>query len=135
MYTAFAENDLTTLTSTCTSGLLSSFTSRLATLPPNETLRWTLHAYTRRPRVVSHRAILLPMFKGAALRQAVVKLQSKQSLARVRKDGSLVEGTGGVREVREYVVVQRRMWSEKEERWMVWGTVEEGDWRGVVPES
>lgn len=134
MYTAFAENDLPTLTSTCTSGLLSSFTSRLATLTPHETLRWTLHAYTRRPRVVSHRAILLPMFKGAALRQAVVKLQSKQSLARVRKDGSVVEGTGRVREVREYVVVQRRMWGEKEEGWMVWGTVEEGDWRSVVPE-
>lgn len=74
------------------------------------------------------------MFKGAALRQAVVKLQSKQSLARVRKDGSVVEGTGRVREVREYVVVQRRMWGEKEEGWMVWGTVEEGDWRSVVPE-
>jgi len=133
MYTAFAENDLPTLTTTCTSGLLSSFTSRLATLTPHETLRWTLHAYTRRPRVVSHRAILLPMFKGAALRQAVVKLQSKQSLARVRKDGSVVEGTGRVREVREYVVVQRRMWGEKEEGWMVWGTVEEGDWRSVVP--
>lgn len=53
----------------------------------------------------------------------------------MRKDGSVVEGTGGVREVKEYVVVQRRMWGEKEEGWIVWGTVEESDWRSVVPVS
>ena len=69
------------------------------------------------------------------MRQAVVRLQSKQSLARVKKDGSVVEGTGGVRQMKEYVVVQRRMWGEKEEEWVVWGTVEEGDWRSVVPGS
>ena len=66
------------------------------------------------------------------MRQAVVKLHSKQSLARLKPNGDLVPGTGQVKDVSEYVVLQRRMWKEEEEPWMVWGTVEESDWRTVA---
>ena len=82
--------------------------------------------------VVSHRAVLLPGVKGAALRQAVVRLRTRQSLTRIKPDGQMVEGTGLEKVVQEYVVVQRRMWREKEEPWMVWGTVEESDWKHLV---
>ncbi|KAL9118566.1 MAG: hypothetical protein Q9187_004885, partial [Circinaria calcarea] len=69
---------------------------------------------------------------GAALRQAVVSLWTRQSLARIGPDGQVTEGTGAEKVVQEYVVVQRRMWKEKEEPWMVWGTVEESDWKQIV---
>jgi len=130
MYTAFADSDVELLTSICTDGLLESFRSRIASRRPGELVRWTLHRYTRSPRVVSHRAVVLPVAKGAALRQAVVRIQSRQSLARISgrwPDGveKVVKGTGEEKEVREYVVVQKRMWKEKEGPWMVWGTTEE----------
>jgi hypothetical protein len=44
----------------------------------------------------------------------------------------VVEGTGEPREMGEYVVIQRRIVMQKEEPWMVWGTVEETDWKSVV---
>ena len=75
---------------------------------------------------------MLPMVSGSALRQAVVKIQSLQTLERIRSDGQVVAGTGGSKVVKEYMVVQRRMWKEKEEPWMVWGTIEESDWRALV---
>jgi len=123
-------SDVELLTSICTDGLLESFRSRIASRRPGELVRWTLHRYTRSPRVVSHRAVVLPVAKGAALRQAVVRIQSRQSLARISgrwPDGveKVVKGTGEEKEVREYVVVQKRMWKEKEGPWMVWGTTEE----------
>ena len=75
---------------------------------------------------------MLPMAKGAALRQAVVRLQSCQSLAKLDSNGEVVNGTGEIKRVKEYVVIQRRMWKEKEEPFMVWGTVEESDWKTAV---
>ena len=75
---------------------------------------------------------MLPMASEAALRQAVVKVQSLQTLERIKSDGQLVAGTGEKKLVKEYLVVQKRMWSGKEEPWMVWGTVEESDWKKVV---
>lgn len=72
---------------------------------------------------------MLPV-KGAAMRQAVVRIQSRQSLARilgVGPDGQeiIAKGTGQDKEIREYVVVQRRIWKGVEEPWVVWGTTEE----------
>ena len=75
---------------------------------------------------------MLPMVKGAALRQAVVRLQSRQSLVKLDSNGEVVNGAGEVKQVKEYVVIQRRMWKEKEEPFMVWGTVEESDWKAAV---
>lgn len=127
MYTAFADGDLALLRKVCSDGLFASFQSRIASRPVGQGVRWTLHQYTRRPRVVSHRAAVLPMVKGAALRQAVVRLQSRQSLARLMAGKVTEPGTGEVKDVKEYVVIQRRMWKEQEEPWMVWGTIEESE--------
>ena len=68
------------------------------------------------------------MVKGAALRQAIVTLQSRQSLTYLKAGDEMRPYTGEAKEVKEYVVVQRRMWKEQEESWMVWGTTEESDW-------
>ncbi|MCJ1386789.1 hypothetical protein MMC17_009916 [Xylographa soralifera] len=139
MYTAFAEprresGDLALLRKTCSDGLFASFQSRIASRPKNQKLRWTLHQYTRTPRVVSHRAVVLPMVKGAALRQAIVTVHSRQSLTHLKAGEEMTSGTGEVKEVKEYVVVQRRMWKEHEEPWMVWGTTEESDWPSTSPD-
>ena len=125
--------DLALLRNTCSDGLLDSFQYRISSRPAGQGLRWTLHKYTRRPRVVSHRAVALPMVEGAALRQAVVRLQSRQSLARIQAGGEMEPAAGEAQEVKEYVVIQRRMWKEQEEPWMVWGTVEESDWPCTIP--
>ena len=129
-----SRGDTPTLKKICSEGLFTSFCSRIASRAPGEHLRWILHKHTRQPRVVSHRAVILPVGKGAALRQAVVRVQSRQSLKRTKPYGEIVDGTGAEKDLMEYVVVQRRMMKEKEEPWMVWGTVEESDWKTVVAE-
>ncbi|KAL8734418.1 MAG: hypothetical protein Q9181_003221 [Wetmoreana brouardii] len=131
MYTAFADGDTTTLSTICTDGLLSSFRARIAARPRNERVRWTLHRFSRGPKFVSQRIAMLP-FKGSAIRQVVVRLQSRQTLVRVLSNGSsrpeeLVKGTGEDKPVSEYLVLQRRMWQGEEEPWMIWGTTEETD--------
>lgn len=66
------------------------------------------------------------------MRQAVVRLHSKQSLAKLKADGSVVEGTGQIRNVSEYVVLQKFVWKKNEGPWMVWGTLEEKDWQSII---
>ena len=124
-----ARGDTATLTTICADGLRESFRSRIAARSPTERIRWTLHQYTRAPRVVSHRAMMLPV-KGAAMRQAVVRIQTRQSLAKITEVGpdgreKMAKGTGQEKEIREYVVLQRRIWKGVEEPWIVWGTTEE----------
>ena len=58
------------------------------------------------------------------MRQAVVRIRSRQSLTRY-KDGQVVAGSGQEKDVQEYVVIQKRLWKGKEEGWLVWGTMEE----------
>ncbi|MCJ1359163.1 MAG: hypothetical protein MMC33_009163 [Icmadophila ericetorum] len=132
MYTAFADGDVNSLTKICTDGLLSNLRSRIATRKPTERFRWTLHAQLGRPKVMSNRALALPLGEGGALRQAVIRIRSRQSLETLKADGQAVEGTVEPKDVTEYMVVQRMMWKGKEEPWMVWGTVEENDWKEVV---
>ncbi len=86
-------------------------------------MQWTIHSYGRFLRTVSDRAARLPI-EGAGLRQAVVRIRSRQSLTRFR-DGQVMAGSGQEREVKEYVVIQRRLWKGREEAWLVWGTMEE----------
>lgn len=59
-------------------------------------------------------------------------MQSLQSLGRYVSGGpgrpeALVKGTGNEKAVTEYLVLQRRVWKEVEEPWMIWGTTEETD--------
>ncbi|KAL8914146.1 MAG: hypothetical protein Q9171_001141 [Xanthocarpia ochracea] len=123
--------DITTLSTICTEGLLASFKSRIAARSRKERLRWTLHKFVGSPRFVSHRVAILP-YKGSAIRQVVVRLRSRQSLARLVSMGpgrpdALLQGTGDEKPVSEYLVLQRRMWKEVEEPWMIWGTTDETD--------
>ncbi|KAI9875788.1 MAG: hypothetical protein M1830_007998 [Pleopsidium flavum] len=122
MYTAFAEGDTGTLRKICADGVYESFKARIAARR-GEKVQWTLHKHTRSARVVSDRAARLPI-EGAGLRQAVVRIRSRQSLTRWR-DGQKVQGTGQEKDVKEYVVIQKKLWKGAEDRWMVWGTTEE----------
>lgn len=128
MYTAFAEGDLSTLERICADGLLASFRSRIharwAAGRPQYSLDWTIHKYTRFARVVSNRAIRLPI-PDSGLRQAIVRISSSQSLAKYDFHGNLIPGTGEPKDVTEYFVIQKRLINGQETYWEVWGTVEE----------
>lgn len=126
--------NLTVLQNTCTEGLYVSLRSRIAARPRNERVRWEKIAETRRPRVVCNRATVLPIpgMKECGMRQAVVRLQSKQKLARIilgakGKEEAVVKGTGEIKDVKEYLVIQRRMLQGNEGPWVVWGTTGESD--------
>ncbi|KAL9100407.1 MAG: hypothetical protein Q9163_004217 [Psora crenata] len=74
--------------------------------------------------------------KDSMLRQVVVKIRSKQSLAQFKRKGAaevrkgegeeeLVAGTGEVKRLLEYLVIQRRIFKGVEGPWKIWGTTEE----------
>lgn len=105
----------------------------MAVRSPHEQFRWTLHNHTARPRVVSHKTAQMPGAKGSGLRQAVVRIKSRQSLEKLTPEGKVFPGTGNIEDKTEYVVVQRMTIENQEQPWMIWGTVEESDWRQVVP--
>ncbi|KAI9819206.1 MAG: hypothetical protein M1827_007362 [Pycnora praestabilis] len=123
MYTAFAEGDTNILRQICADGLLESFRARIGARR-GEKWQWKLHRYSKSTRVMSNRAAQMPI-EGAGFRQAVVRIQSIQSLTRIKPDGQTVSGTGQEKEIREYVVIQKRLWKGKEGPWIVWGTTEE----------
>lgn len=124
MYSAFAAADDVTLRKICTDGIYDQFRSRISSRPRGETTVWELVKYNKRAKLVSHRAARLPL-DGAAVRQAVVRISSRQKLTRYNRDGVLVEGTGQERDVVEYVVVEKSYWNWAEGDWRVWGTTEE----------
>lgn len=89
-----------------------------------------MHKYNHSPRIVSNRAALL--MKGTALRQAIVRIRSVQSLTKTTPgppggEDVTVKGTGVEKDMDEYFVVQRRIWKDNEEPWMVWGTTQESN--------
>ncbi|KAI9703273.1 MAG: hypothetical protein M1836_007839 [Candelina mexicana] len=115
--------DTQTLRKVCAEGILESFRKRIAARA-GEKWDWNLRNYAKTPRVVSNRAAQLPLDE-AGLRQAVVKIESRQSLTRTGADGKRVPGTGTEKVVREYVVIQKQMFGGKESSWLIWGTTEE----------
>ena len=123
---------MATLEKICADGLLESFRRRIELRPPHEKLRWTLHKYRFWNKIVSHKAGTIPNMTDAGLRQAVVKVRSRQSLEKLDSEGNPISGTGPAQEKVEYVVVQRKMWAAKEQEWMVWGTVAESDWKQAI---
>lgn len=128
MYSAFAEGDVNTLKKICTDGIFESFRSRIANRAKGEKVTWELLKYNKGARLMSHRGTSLPV-DGMALRQAVVKISSTQKLTRWTKGRGgvmeMVPGSGKVKDVVEYVVVQRRTVNNEEEGWMIWGTTGE----------
>lgn len=71
------------------------------------------------------------LMKGAAIRQAIVRIRSIQSLTKLVRglpgERDIVISGTGEEEIDEYFVIQRRIWKEKEEPWMVWGTTQESN--------
>ncbi|MCJ1312389.1 hypothetical protein MMC25_006063 [Agyrium rufum] len=132
MYTAFADGDLDRLRGLCADGLYSNFASRLHTRPKGEKVEWVLHKMRRRPRVVSDRATVIPIIANSALRQAVVKLATRQSLKKTAPNGRIVSGTDKPKDITEYLVIQKRTISGVEEKWEAWGTMQERDWRELL---
>jgi protein MBA1 len=129
MYTAFAENDTSTLRKICLDGIYESFRSRIGVRPRGEKVVWELVKYNSSPRIASNRAARLPI-EGAAIRQAVVRIASKQKLTRwvKNKDTGKMEvakGSGKEKDVVEYLVIQRQYEGWREGEWKVWGTTNE----------
>ena len=84
---------------------------------------------------MSHRAAMLPGTNGAGIRQAVVKIKSRQSLERLNEHGRAIAGSGESQDKVEYIVIQRKYWEGGEQQWLVWGTVGESDWKKATVES
>jgi protein MBA1 len=129
MYTAFAENDTSTLRKICVDGIYESFRARIGARPRGEKVVWELVKYNSSPRIASNRAARLPI-EGAAIRQAVVRIASKQKLTRwvKNKDTGKLEvakGSGKEKDVVEYLVIQRQYEGWREGEWKVWGTTNE----------
>jgi len=134
MYTSFAEGDAAALRKICMDGLYETFRARIAARRTGEKMEWEMLGYNTRSKLVSHRAARLQV-EGAAVRQAVVRIASKQKLTRWARDGKelkLVKGSGKEKDVVEYLVLQKRMDGWKEGDWMVWGTTEETKLKDVM---
>ena len=113
------------MTSVCHDGLLTSFRTRINVRPPNESLQWTLRKYVGFPRTVSTNIAALEKEKSAVY-QVVIKLKSMQSLEKIPANRS-PSGTTEDREVVEYLVLQKITLNGKEEKYKIWGTVEESN--------
>lgn len=124
MYAAFAEGDSQTLRKICTDGIYDSFRARIAARGRGEKTQWELLKYNKRAKLVSNRAARLPI-DGAAVRQAVVRIASRQRLTRYYANGTVIPGTGREKDVVEYVVLQKKYSQWKGEEWQVWGTTDE----------
>ena len=116
--------------SVCHDGLLASFCARIKARPSKESLQWTLYKYIGFARIVSTNIIPLEI-DNSALYQVVVKIRSLQSLVRLPVNGSASDATDKMK-MEEYVVLQRMMLEGKEERWKVWGTIEESKVEDVL---
>lgn len=70
--------------------------------------------------------------KDAAVRQVVVRIKSTQSIVKTKrypqaKEETTVRGIENEQMIDEYLVMQRRIWKGREERWRIWGTIQEAN--------
>lgn len=87
-------------------------------------------------KVVSDRAVTVPIAAGALLRQVVVRIRSHQRMYYAKM---INEGSGAwqrevkVQDLTEYVVIQKMIVEgrEAEVPWKIWGTVQEADEKAV----
>lgn len=128
MYTSFAEGDVTALRKICTDGIYETFRARLGNRARGEKVVWELVRYNKRSRLISNRAARFPI-EGAALHQAVVRIDSRQKLTRwvQGKSGEMVvaQGSGKEKDVVEYLVLQKQYEGWRDGEWQVWGTTQE----------
>ena len=109
---------------------MASLRSKIDHRASNQHIRWSLHRYVGRPRIVSTRIRQLPLDQSA-LYQVVVRIKSFQSLKKTIRDNgekehtAIVEHKGESKEIMEYVVMQKRIIRGDEEAWKLWGLAEE----------
>ena len=93
MYEDFAAGDLRPMEKEICAGFLSSLRARLGQRPQNTYLRWTLHKYITKPKLVSYKVAMLPDIIGKSglnknvdgVIQAVVRIHSLQSLRHIKR--------------------------------------------------
>ena len=64
-------------------------------------------------------------------------MDTRQSLARLKAglDGSsdsIIPGTGEQKNVKEYLVLQKRILQAQEGEWIIWGTTDETDVKDII---
>ena len=64
-------------------------------------------------------------------------MDTRQSLAKLRAtlDGSsdtIIAGTGEQKNVKEYLVLQKRFLQAQEGEWVIWGTTDETDVKDII---
>ena len=75
--------------------------------------------------------------KQSALRQVVLRMGTRQSLAKLRVslDGNpdtIIAGTGEQKNVEEYLVLQKRILQAQEGDWVIWGTTDETNVKNII---
>lgn len=130
MYTSFFKRDLMTLEEICCEGLFSSFRTRMSALPPRVRHEWSITSYNSRPRIVANRATYIPMpgmGEKMGMRQIVVRIDSNQRVDKITSDikGNEKRQEGSPKQVREFLVLQRRLIGSEESDWVLWGTTQE----------
>lgn len=137
MYTALASGDILTLNKICCRGLSEDLASRIAARPASSVgtvarpaRKWSIVKQLSSPKLISDRASQLPI-GTSAIRQAVVKLHSRQLLEKMDpRTGTVTDRNE--QDVLEYLLIQKVLYTTKTETvegdWRVWGTVKEVDW-------
>ncbi|KAL9108733.1 MAG: hypothetical protein Q9227_006529 [Pyrenula ochraceoflavens] len=80
-----------------------------------------------RNQVISDRVMSVPgLGREYMIRQVVVRIRSSQRLSGPTADGVAMEGAR-LKDLDEYVMIQRILMEGKWEPWMIWGTMQEAD--------
>ncbi|KAF4548521.1 Hypothetical protein D9617_27g044880 [Elsinoe fawcettii] len=141
MYKRLADGEVGKLEGKVKSDLMGSLKGRVASRGRQMGTEWRLVRYMRRPRCVGY-SVVAPSPEGKAaweqtfLEQAVVELESLQSVKRTKK---VADGKGGKEvkdvsegpkgedgwpepsKVREYVVLQKSIVDGRPGKWQIWG--------------
>jgi protein MBA1 len=113
--------DKDTIGQICADGLRTKLRAKLRARG-REKVIWEFHGYLEKPKVVSSRAA--EVSNGLGVRQAVVRVRSRQALIRYRPNGTRYFQTGAEQDVEEYVVIQKQKVHGREGPWMLWGTTD-----------
>ncbi|KAF2089966.1 hypothetical protein K490DRAFT_35116 [Saccharata proteae CBS 121410] len=136
-----SRKDTATLEEICASGLLESCRARISARESNELIHWMKLSNRSRPRIVSDRAVRIPIPDApedqlpSVLRQVVVRLHTRQYLIRGFWEGRNLMCDAASKDVVEYVVLQKRIWKGEEESWRIWGMTKETDLKRLAQKS
>ncbi|KAJ5152960.1 uncharacterized protein N7482_009438 [Penicillium canariense] len=132
MYTSLAEGNTSSLRRICCEKLAQKLIDQVESRPTNEKVTWTLVGNKfRSARVMADRAVKIPDMANSGVRQVVVRLASRQSMAKTNtgRKTSPKDVVPAAREQDcvEYVVVQQLIWHGKYSDWQIWGTTQATD--------